>query len=310
MRKKLIISIVTSIFLLFLIYLLDSNLAKFPHLEDQGAAWYFWKLPKATLLGTITSWGGYLIHQIIVFAYIINRKKYKDSSKYTNRFLLLNLFFVVLHIIQTHLFYDGLAQYVPVWSSQYSVIIMLSISLILLQPRRGFILARWRTIPKTTTAFFSKYHGLYISWALIYTFWFHPTEGDIAILIGFAYMFLLFVHMSMLKTKLHTNIKWITVLETFVVIHGVGIALMNKQEIWPMFLTGFLFMFVFTYMYGLGLNKIIRIIIYILYFSLILYLYYFRGYSKIYEVLFIPVTLYGVSLLLLGMTKVFISFKK
>lgn len=298
MNRHFIVSIFVSLLVILAVRLLDFRLDMFPHLEDKGASWYYWKLPDLTLWGTITAWGGYLLHQVTVFWFILKRKN-------TDRFLLLNLFFVVLHIVQTHLFYDGLAQYVPVWSSQYSVILMLSITLVLLIPRRGFILGRFRKISQDVYRPFRKFHGLYISWALVYTFWFHPMEGDTAILLGFLYMFFLFIHMSMFQEKIHQNIKWITFLESFVVIHGVGIALMNGQEIWPMFLTGFLFMFFFTYMYGLGLKRYLRHILLVVYLGIVVYLYYQRGFNKLYEVTFIPVTLYGISLLMMGLSKLY-----
>ncbi len=252
MNRKLLLSILVALATVLVIRFISPELVKFPHLEDKGASWYFWKLPEATLWGTVTAWGGYLLHQVAVIVFIIKGRKKNLKPLFNTQFLLLNLFFVILHIVQTHIFYDGIAQQVPVWSSQYSVILMLSITIILLMPRRGFILGRFKKVDNSVYNFFRKYHGIYISWALVYTFWFHPTEGNVAILLGFFYMFLLFIHMSFIKTRVHSNIKWITVLETFVTIHGVGIALMNSQAIWPMFLTGFLFMFVYTYMYGLG----------------------------------------------------------
>ncbi len=41
------------------------------------------------------------------------------------------------HLVQTWLWYDGLAQDVPIWSSQGSVIVMLVLILFLETPRRG-----------------------------------------------------------------------------------------------------------------------------------------------------------------------------
>ena len=36
-----------------------------------------------------------------------------------------------------------------------------------------------------------QYHGYYFSWAIIYTFWYHPIELTPGHLLGFFYMFLL-----------------------------------------------------------------------------------------------------------------------
>ena len=193
------------------------------------------------------------------------------------------------------LFYDGLAQDVPIWSSQYSVIGMLVIILLLLMPRRGLFWGKLKRLPQNVHGFLRKYHGLYISWALVYTFWFHPMEGNYGILLGFLYMFLLFIQMSLFNTSLHTNIYWITLLEIFVALHGTAIAIMNGQSIWPMFLFGFLFMFVFTQMHGFKLPSWAKIILLVVYLGGFAASYYFRGLGKIYELSFIPVTLYGVA---------------
>ncbi len=144
-----------------------------------------------------------------------------------------------------------------------------------------------------TYKFLNKTHGFYISWALVYTFWFHPMEGDIAILIGFFYMFLLLTQLSLFNSKIHTNSNWIVFLEILVGFHGPAIAIMNGQEVWPMFLFGFFFMFVFTYMHALKLHLIVKSIVYSLYTIGIVLVYFYRGYSKIYEIIFIPLALYG-----------------
>jgi hypothetical protein len=57
--------------------------------------------------------------------------------------LLLNAGYGLPHILQTHLFYDGLAQDVPVWSSQYAVIGMLVIMVYSTVTRRGFFLGKF-----------------------------------------------------------------------------------------------------------------------------------------------------------------------
>ncbi|MBM7558445.1 hypothetical protein [Marinitoga litoralis] len=292
-----------------LIWLLGPNLSKFPHLEDKGASWYYWKLPEPTFWGRITSWGGYIIHQITVWtlAFLaINKKEKRD--KYLRLLFYSNIIFVVLHLIQTHLFYDGIAQDVPIWSSQYSVIVMLVLILFMLDNKRGMFFGKSIGIKKEYIENVKKWHGIYISWALIYTFWFHPMEGEIGLLIGFIYMFLLFIQASMIYTPIHYNLKWIAILETFVALHALSIALQKGQEVWPMFLIGFLFMFVMTYQYGLKMKKIMYLINWILYITLVIILYYFRGFNKLYELTFIPVALYGGVLLLLFVYTIIFKF--
>jgi hypothetical protein len=289
----------------------DFNLDNIPHLEDKGASWYYWKLPEPTILPRITSWGGYLLHQFTVwFLAFTALKKPEKRKKALNWLYISNIFFVLLHFIQTHLFYDGIAQDVPIWTSQYSVIVMLVILLFMLEEKRGLFFGKKIGINKEYINNVKKWHGIYISWAIIYTFWFHPMEGDIGLLLGFIYMFLLFIQLSMVFTPIHTNIYWITLLESFVAIHALAIALQKNQEIWPMFLIGFLFMFVMTYQYGLKLKKSFYLINWLLYIILVTSLYYFRGFNRLYELSFIPTALYGGVFLLLVFYKILYSFRK
>jgi hypothetical protein len=65
--------------------------------------------------------------------------------------LLMNAFFIALHFLQTHIWYDGLAQDVSVWSSQVSVIIMLVWILLMENSRRGLFFGKKAPISKEST---------------------------------------------------------------------------------------------------------------------------------------------------------------
>ena len=279
------------------IWLLDPLLDKFPHLPDSGPRWYYWKLPNPDTWARITAWGGYAAHQLIVWILIIRRVKGRNAHKPRLRqnYLMLgtNLGFILFHLVQTHIWYDGLAQDVPIWTSQYSVIIMLVIVLLMLFPLRGVFWGRKIKLKKDIREFLKKTHSFYISWALIYTFWFHPMEGDGAILLGFFYMFLLMIQLSMHGTKIHYDLRWIGFLEFYVGLHGVAVALMNGQEVWTMFLFGFLFISVFTHMHGLKLMNWAKFLVVAAFSGGLIAAYSYRGWEKIYEVIFIPSALYG-----------------
>ncbi|MBT3245195.1 MAG: hypothetical protein HN352_18770, partial [Bacteroidetes bacterium] len=291
------ISIITAFILTLLVRVFDPLLDKVMHLPDAGAKWYYWKLPEPSFWARITAWGGYALHQIAVWWLIIRMmrsdKKQTTISRDNIILLLVNLAFIVFHFIQTHIWYDGLAQDVPIWTSQYSVIIMLVIILLMLFPRRGFLWGKKLKVSKPVVNFLRKYHGLYISWALIYTFWFHPMEGDMAILAGFFYMFLLLIQLSFFNTKIHFNLAWIGLLEFFVAAHGTMIAIMNGQEVWTMFLFGFLIMTVFTHMHGLKLKRWHKFAILAVFAAGMIVAYSFRGWENVYEIIFIPAALYG-----------------
>ena len=110
-------------------------------------------------------------------------------------------------------------------SSQGSVIVMLVMILILMNPQRGLFFGKKVKMPKGAVSWIFKTHGFYIAWALVYTFWFHPTEGTLGHLLGFFYMFLLFIQMSLANTSFHNDVKWATVLEVYVAFHGAVVAI-------------------------------------------------------------------------------------
>jgi len=174
-------------------------------LPDAGAAWYVWKLPKPELLASISMWVLYLAHQITVWVLIVKlkndaRPEAGRIGKYNLQLLIANAVFIALHLVQTVFFYDALAQFMPVMTSQGSVIVMLVMMLLLLNNRRGLFFGKKVYLPPLGVAATQKIHGFYISWAVVYTFWFHPMEGTLGHLLGFFYLFLLMGQMSLART--------------------------------------------------------------------------------------------------------------
>ncbi|MBU0927661.1 MAG: hypothetical protein KKA67_07920 [Spirochaetes bacterium] len=279
----------------------------YPLLPDKGPSWYFWQLPEPRAAARASAWILYALHQASLWYLAYRFRKEADHPDRASRLnaaaLALNGLFVLLHIAQTQLFYDGLAQDVPVWTSQGSVIVMLVIMLYTLSPRRGLILGLKPPFRARALAWVRSWHGFYISWAICYTFWFHPTEGDYGLLTGFFYMFLLFIQFSFARTRLHVAIGWLTVLETAVALHGPAIAIQKARSgnegdvtgpgIWIMFATGFLFMLAFTGQYGFKLKPLARAAVFASYAALVAGLFAWRGFDRIFEITFIPVALYG-----------------
>ena len=165
----------------------------------------------------------------------------------------MNGLFIVLHLAQTHLWYDGLAQDVSIWSALGSVVVMLVWVLLMENPRRGLFFGRKIGFPRRLTEVARRYHGYYFAWAIIYTFWYHPMEATGGHLIGFLYMFLLMLQGSLLFTRAHMNRWWTLALEVAVLAHGTLVAIMQGEGMWPMFAFGFGGIFVITQMHGLGL---------------------------------------------------------
>lgn len=305
-------SLVVAISFTALIAVLSPALQRFVKPEDQGSSWYYWQLAEPNFWTHFSAWALYILHQVFtwgVVARMLKEGNHPDKITNLNKTALWgNLVFMALHLIQTHVLYDGLAQDVPVWSSQFSVIFMLIIMIYLLIPRRGIAFGLNVPLKKRLYGWVRKYHGFYISWALVYTFWFHPMEGDYGLLTGFFYMFLLFIQLSFAGTKLHIALGWLMVLELTVGLHGPAIALQKYlaenagasifADIWPMFLFGFVGVFVVTGQYGFKLGKNARIAVYAVYAALATLVYSFRGFGRLFEIVFIPIALIGGALLM------------
>ncbi|MBI9046955.1 MAG: hypothetical protein JEZ06_20885 [Anaerolineaceae bacterium] len=299
------LGILASLLFTGLIWKLGPLLDNIKLAPDQGASWYLWKLPNPTFWTRATAWGFYLMHQISLWGLIYyaqkNYKKFTPGLKKINFIAFgLNAFFILLHVLQTHLWYDGLAQDVSIWSSQASVAIMLIWVLLMENRRRGMFFGKPLPISKEIVRVARQYHGYFFAWATVYTFWYHPTISTSGHLAGFFYMFLLMLQGSLLYTRMHVNRWWMFVQEVGVLIHGTMVAVMQGQEIWPMFAFGFGGVMVVTQMYGLKLKKWVRWIVLASYVGLVLLVYNQRGWANINEIVRIPLIDYLAVLLLAG----------
>jgi len=266
-------------------------------LPDQGASWYYWKLPNPTFWSRLTAWGFYVLHQLaswglIYYAQTRVGRYTKGLHKVNVVALGVNALFILLHFAQTHIWYDGLAQDVSIWTSQGSVILMLVVILLMENKRRGLFWGKKAPIPDDTMSFVRKYHGYVFSWAIVYTFWYHPMVATSGHLIGFFYMFLLMIQGSLFFTRLHINRWWMAVQEVFVLLHGTLVAVMQGNGLWPMFFFGFFGMLVITQMHGLPLKRWARWAILGLYVGGVLLTYSQVGWARLNEIVRIPVIEY------------------
>ncbi|WP_461205103.1 hypothetical protein [Clostridium sp. DL1XJH146] len=319
-KKILFKSIIISAIITVLIFLFKGLVEGFPHLPDTGASWYYWKLPEAKFWPRVTSWGLYIIHQVLAWFFIYKLVKEKRGNgnklnKYNWALLWTNFIFVLLHMVQSYIWYDGLAQDTPVWSSQGSVIVMLVLLLIMENSRRGLFFGKKLKLFKDGTKRIYKYHGYYIAWAVIFTFWFHPMEGTTGHLFGFFYLFLLMIQMSMAYTKVHTNRYWTFTVEVLVLFHGTAVAAVGGSAIWSMFAFGFGFIFIVTQIYGLKLGKIAILIATITYGVLAVIVYsgmFFgsRSLSDIHQITWIPIIEYLLVFVFIALAQLPSLFKK
>lgn len=268
--RAAVFGIVFSFVFTGLIWLAGARLDAIELLPDEGSCWYYWKLPAPTLWTRATAWGGYLAHQLTLWWVIWYAQKMKPKyttglHKFNTWALAVNAIFIGLHLIQTHVFYDGLAQDVSIWSSQGSVIVLLVWVLLMENNRRGVFFGKKLPIRRQIIRFAREYHGYFFAWATVYTFWYHPAVSTSGHLIGFMYMFLMLLQGSLFFTRIHVNRYWTFFQEFMVLFHGTLVAVMQGNSMWPMFFFGFGGIFVITQMWGLNLGKRLRWAILILY---------------------------------------------
>lgn len=286
-----------------LIWLLGPFLPEINFLPDTGAAWYYWQLPEATFWSRATAWGGYILHQVAIWGLIFyaqrRKPKYTKGLHNFNIWALgINALFIVLHLVQSHIWYDGLAQDVSIFSSQGSVILLLVAVLLMENSRRGLFFGKKLNFLRDTGRVMRKYHGYIFAWAVIYTFWYHPAETTGGHLVGFLYTFLLLVQSSLMFTRAHVNRWWTVALEVTVLVHGTLVAYLAGNDLWPMFFFGFAAMFIVTQMYGLGLSKWTRWGFIAAYVVGVLVVYSSRGWANLNEIVRIPVIEYALVFLL------------
>lgn len=229
-----------------------------------GSWWYMWQLQDATIWTRLSAWLPYSIHQIAIWFLIAEarreRPRYIFGLHSFNVWALgINSFFIVLHIFQTKLFYDGLAQDTHEATSMGSVVLMLFLIFLMENRRRGMFFGKSVKFMSNVGDTVRRYHGYYFSWAVVYVFWYHPVEMTQGHLAGFAYMMLLLLQSSLFFTRFHTNRYWTVFLETLFVIHGAVVAwfIMDRGDNgpWSMFLFGGMAVFLITQMHGLGLSR-------------------------------------------------------
>lgn len=179
-------------------------------LPDQGGAWYFWKLPDPGAITRLSAWGSYTLHQLAIWWLIYLAQS--QQLTYTRGLHTVNLWalginglFIAWHIVQTRTWYDGLAQDVPIWSSLGSVAMVLMLVIIMENQRRGVVLGKKVSWFSEAGRFLRKHHGYYFSWAVIYTFWYHPIETTLGHLLGTFYVIMLLLQGSLFFTRSHVN---------------------------------------------------------------------------------------------------------
>lgn len=308
--KALWFGIAFSVLFTLLIYFIRPLLPQVEFLEDTGFSFYLWQLPEPTAITRASAWLGYLAHQGAFWwlIYLAQREKTKYSKNLHRLNILalgMNAFFILLHLLQTMFWYDGLAQDVSIASSQASVILMLVMVLLMENQRRGlFFGKKIKALNKPASAV-RTYHGYVFAWAAVYTFWYHPMENTFGHLLGFFYMFFILLQGSLFFTRIHVNKYWTFFQEFLVLVHGTLVALESSwrfeaNPVWSMFFFGFATLVIVTQLWGLDLPRWANWTIIGAYLLLIVVTY-SGNWSATNEILRIPVVEYGLVFVLAGL---------
>ena len=269
---------------------------------------YEWQLLTPTTWGQLTAWLGFALHQLLIWGTIYYAQSRYSKRDYGNTLrpvnvwaLVINLIFISLHYLQTMFFYDAIAQDLPSWTAQFAVALMLIVILGMENQRRGLFFGKKVGFRRAFTDGLRKYHGFFFSFAVIYTFWFHPMVPTWGHLIGFIHVVLVMAQGSLMFLRVHLNKRWMLLLEILVLPHAFQVALNQGSDIWPMFFFGFAAIFLVTQMHGLGLKPWVRQLFYGSFLLLALYVYLvMREPYQVNEVLRIPLIEYLVLFILYG----------
>jgi hypothetical protein len=301
--------IIFSVLLCVAIIAMGGVLSQFeiiPYPEDGFV--YEWKLLEPTAIARLTAWLGFAIHQVLIFGTIwwaqktYTKRDYATTLRPVNWVAVgINFVFVILHYAQTYFFYDGIAQDIPSWTAQFAVALMLIVILGMENQRRGLFFGKKVPMRKAFTDALRKYHGYFFSFAVIYTFWFHPMIPTWGHLVGFIHVVLIMVQGSLMFMRAHLDTKWTFLLEILVLPHAFQVAMNQGGSIWRMFFFGFAAIFLITQMHGLGLKPWVRRLFYGSFLGLMLYVYFVMAEPyQMNEVIRIPFIEYLVLFIMYG----------
>lgn len=316
-QRALDVSIIFTVLVCLGIVALGTWLTRFqleaPPPGDVGF-FYEWQRADPGFWSRATIWLGFALHQLLIWFTIwyakANYTKYSDKLRPANYWALgINAVFVGLHYLQTAIFYDGIAQDIPSWTAQYAVIMMLFVILAMENRRRGLFFGRKIRFRQEFYRWLREYHGYAFSFAIIYTFWFHPMVPTWGHLLGFAHVMLVMAQGSLMFTKAHLNKYWKFLLEILVLPHAALVALNQGNNLVYMFLYGFMTLFIVTQMHGLGLKRWVKYAFYAGFLLTVLFTYtVLRAPYQINEVIRIPFIEYPLVFVTYGLWWLFARF--
>ena len=245
---------------------------------------YPFRLAVSTIPSVWTPWVCFIVHQLGQWYILFTAKQAKQRGElnwtpedtwnpYAQAMLKLNVVMILLHYLQTQVFYDGLAASFPEISTLFAGVSSILVGFVFEIRRRGLIFG-WTPATGTDTLFeFTKvlkeYHGYLASFGIVLTFWYHCMESTFAHWTGFIHIFLLLWQSSLLYQQQHKNRYWTLLLEMWILLHGSVVAYYQgilDGALYLMFLTSFTLLFLMGPMWGIPFvqewlangNKVVR----------------------------------------------------
>ena len=246
--------------------------------------WYYWKLkPKdVTHFTRLFPWLCYICHQLTVWSvlYLGQVAKTKDAiltgrTKYTGKMYRygwmlfgINAVFSLVHLVQTHLTYDGLAQDASYASIDSSMLLLVILIMLVEYSERGWVFG-WPSLYHTSTCsnilrlrlapiyLLRKYHGYAISWVAVYILWYHPMENTYGHAIGICFAWLILIQGSLMYSKMHLNAWWRFFLQLSVAVYATISAaqatsvetVLRGTRTWPTYIFGYTFVAALTWIF-------------------------------------------------------------
>lgn len=299
------IGLLMCLFFTILVGALSGCLNSVLHPVDRGPTWYYWVLPEPTITTRLTVWVLYMSHQLLHLVSVYYGQHYYNNYSHSLRPLHywmagMNFVFVLLHILQSHITYDGLAQDLPLIPVLGFAGMALLWVLLMENNRRGLFFGYQIPFSENLIQFSRKYHPYYFSLAFVAVFWFHPMEGTWQHLSGLLYTLVFLLQSCLFFTPMHCKKYWTCSVEVMVIIHGSVVGFYEVNKTWSAYFFGFAMVFVVTQMHGLDLKFSSKavIIILIVIGSVLLYLQ--RGGDFIKELYGIPALEYAGVFVLAG----------
>lgn len=315
-ETALILLICATLIFLFVIHSLAPRLRKvFPPLPIwRGVLWYRWRslpspqalafspftgisFPYSLQLRAKSAWIFFTLHFIFMTSMVLwsqNKHSTTDShncpqpaspdwcgwSTHLDTIncvtIIGNILFAILRIVQTHIWYDGLAHDVSEVTSMGAVFIVVAIAILMQQTERGIVFGY--SLQSETfillTNIMRRFHGYIFVWGILFVFWYHPVETGGAHLSGFFITILFLIQGCLMFTTSHLNILWRTILECSIIFHAVVVELpRTHRDSWRMFVSGGLATFIISQMHAFPVSFLTKSALATLCSTFVFYLY-------------------------------------